>query len=311
VHRKLTAIALGVALTAFAACGDDDQAGTDATEETGASTTAAEAQQPSTDAGEAPERIVSLSPTATEMLFAVGAGDQVVAVDDQSDFPGGVPTTDLSGYEPNLEAIIAFEPDLVVASGLREDVAAGIEAVGADVLDLPAPTVLDEAYEQIADVGIATGHEDEAADVVAGMRAAIDDLVASVPERAERPTYYHELDDTLYSVTSSTFIGQLYGLAGLDSVADAADPNGDFGGYPQLSAELLVSADPDFVFLADTECCGQSAETLAARPGFADLTAVREGHVVLLSDDIASRWGPRVVDLLRSIIEATADVPTG
>ena len=132
-----------------------------------------------------------------------------------------------------------------------------------------------------------------------------------MPERDAAPTYYHELDDTLYSVTSSTFIGELYALAGLANIADEADPDGEFGGYPQLSAELIVAADPDFVFLADTECCGQTAETLAARPGFADLSAIADGNVVELSDDIASRWGPRVVDLLATIVEATASVPVG
>ncbi len=125
-----------------------------------------------------------------------------------------------------------------------------------------------------------------------------------MPELDEPLTYYHELDDQLYSITSQTFIGQLYALVGLTSVADAADPDGDLGGYPQLSPEFIVEADPDFVFLADTECCAQDAETLAARPGFADLRAVAEGKVVELSDDVASRWGPRVVELLRTIIGA-------
>lgn len=304
MRRPIAALCLAAVLVA--ACGDDEDASSPAAEST---TTAG--QQPATDAGDAPERIVSLTPTGTEMLFAVGAGDQVVAVDDQSDFPEGVPTSDLSGYEPNLEAIVALEPDLVVATDLAADVASGLEAVGVEVLDLPAPTQLEEVYQQIADVGIATGHEDGAADVVAGMRADIEELAASVPERpaGERPTYYHELDDTLYSVTSSTFVGQIYALAGLDNVADAADPDGALGGYPQLSAEFLVEADPDFIFLADTECCAQDASTVAARPGFADLTAVREGRVVELSDDVASRWGPRLVELFRAIVEATADVP--
>jgi iron complex transport system substrate-binding protein len=311
MRRPIAAVLVAAALVA--ACGGDD--GTEAAEtgaapETTATSTGgpAEAQDPATDAGEAPERIVSITPTGTEILFAIGAGEQVVAVDDQSDFPAGVPTTDLSGYEPNLEAIIAHEPDLVVATDLPADIVTGLEAVDAEVLDLPAPTELDEVYEQITDLGIATGHEDEAADLVESMRTDIDELTASVPERAdaERPTYYHELDDTLYSVTSSTFIGRIYDLAGLVNVADAADPNGDLGGYPQLSAEFLVQADPDYVFLADTECCGQDAATVAARPGFGDLTAVREGNVVELSDDVASRWGPRLVDLLRTIVEATA-----
>jgi iron complex transport system substrate-binding protein len=299
VHRKLLAL---IAMLAVAACGDDDTATP--------TTSSVETEQPATDAGDAPERIVSMAPTATEILFAIGAGDQVVAVDDQSDFPEGVPVTDLSAYEPNVEAVIAFEPDLVVTAGtVPDDLIAGLEAADVEVLALPAPTVLDEVYEQIADVGIATGHEDEAADLVASMRAEIDELTASVPERETAPTYYHELDNTLYSATSATFIGNVYSLAGLENVADAADPNGELGGYPQLSAEFLVEADPDFIFLADTECCQQSAETVAARPGFSDLTAVREGRIVELSDDIASRWGPRIVELLRTIVEATAEVP--
>lgn len=301
--RRPIAALLAAALLA-AACGDDSEDTTAAGAET--TTSIAESREVATDAGEEPERIVSMSPTGTEILFAIGAGEQVVAVDSQSDFPEGVPTTDMSAYEPNLEAIAAHEPDLVVSTDLPPDVVSGLEALGAEVLDLPAPAELEEAFQQVGDVGIATGREDEAADLVAEMRAEIEALAASVPARDAAPTYYHELDDTLYTVTSSTFIGRLYAIAGLENVADAADPNGDLGGYPQLSAEFLVEADPDYVFLADTECCGQDAGTVASRPGFADLTAVREGQVVELDDDVASRWGPRIVDLLRTIIEATS-----
>jgi iron complex transport system substrate-binding protein len=307
-RRAALAVAAAISLAGLAACGSDDDAA-----ETGSppDTTAPETTAGEDAEGDAPERIVSLSPSATEILFAVGAGDQVVAVDDQSDFPEDVPTTDLSGYEPNVEAIIEYEPDLVVASFLAEDIVAGLEATGAEVLQQDAAATLDDTYDQIAELAIATGHEDEGAELVADMRADIDELVASVPDRDAAPTYYHELDDTLYSVTSETFIGELYALAGLENIADAADPDGEFDGYPQLSAELIVAADPDFVFLADTECCGQTAETLAARPGFADLSAIADGNVVELSDDIASRWGPRVVDLLTTIVEATAPVAVG
>jgi iron complex transport system substrate-binding protein len=300
--RLKRSIALAAAAAVlFVACGDDGGGGDDAAAETDGDAAA--------DA-DAPERIVSLSPTATEMLYAVGAGDQVVAVDDQSDYPEGVPVTDLSGYEPNVEAIATYEPELVVASDLPEDVTAGLEGLDVDVLNVPAAVTLDDSYAQIAEVGDATGHSEEAADVVADMRAEIDELADSVPERDEPVTYYHELDDTLYSVTSDTFIGEIYSLAGLESVADAADPDGELGGYPQLSAEFVVDADPDFVFLADGECCGQDATTIAARPGWADLRAVRDGRVVSLPDDVTSRWGPRVVDFLREVVEATATVPT-
>jgi iron complex transport system substrate-binding protein len=260
-------------------------------------------------AEEAPQRIVSLSATHTETLFAIGAGDRVVAVDDQSDYPEGVPVTDLSGYEPNIEAIAGYEPDLVVLSDDTDDVLAGLDAIGIETLVLSAPTTIDEAFAQMTDLGAAVGQEAEAGELVASSRRELEELADQVPDRPEPISFYHELDDTLYSVTSSTFIGQVYELAGLENVADAADAQGQSGGYPQLTPEYLVQADPDLVFLADTECCGQSAETVAGRPGLAELTAVREGRVVELSDDVASRWGPRVVDFLRAVVDATTTVP--
>lgn len=291
--KRSLALATAAAVL-LVACGDDDpESGADAADAAGA---------------DAPQAIVSLSAAATEMLYAVGAGDQVVAVDEQSDYPEGVPVTDLSGYEPNVEAIATYEPDLVVANDLPEDVTAGLEALDVEVLNISAAVTLDDTYAQLAELGVATGHEDEAADLVAQMRSDIEELAASVPEREVAPTYYHELDDTLYSVTSDTFIGEIYSLAGLENVADAADPDGELGGYPQLSPEFLVDADPDFVFLADGECCGQDATTFAARPGFADMSAVRDGRVIVVDEDVASRWGPRVVDFLRTIIDATAGV---
>jgi len=253
-----------------------------------------------------PERIISLSPTATEMLFAIGADDQVIAVDDQSNFPPDAPTTDLSGFEPNVEAIASYEPDLVVYSTEPGDLGSTLEGLGITTMVLPAATTLEDAYEQLEQLGRATGNTDAATAVVVDMRAEIDSIVSSV-EMPQRPlTFYHELDDTYYSVTSQTFIGQLYGLVGLENIADAADGAG--GGYPQLSAEYIIRADPDLIFLADTKCCGQSPATVAERPGWNGISAVREGNVVPLDDDVASRWGPRVVEYLQTIADAVSDV---
>lgn len=308
-----------VALVALAACGDDaeDTTTADTTTEDSTQTSA------STDAtfpvtvvvgdtevtiDEQPDAIVSISPTATEMLFAIDAGDQVVAVDDFSYFPEEAPVTDLSGFDPNLEAIIAFEPDLVVLSNDANDVVAGLAEVGVPALVLPAAVTLEDTYDQIEALGQATGEADAADALVEEMTAEIAALVAQVPERDEPLTYFHELDDTLFSVTSQTFIGEIYALAGLENIADAADPDGESFGYPQLSPEFLISADPDLVFLADTRCCAQDAATFGARPGFAELTAVAGGNVIELDDDIASRWGPRVVDFLAAIVDATTGV---
>ena len=249
-----------------------------------------------------PKRIVSLSPTATEMLFAIGAGSQVVAVDSNSNYPKEAPRTDLSAYQPNLEAIAGYKPDLVVYSDDPGELAAGLGKLSIPAMAEPAATSLDGTYAQIDQLGQATGHEAEAARLTATMKAEIAKIVAAWrPER--HLTYYHELDKNLYTATSKTFIGQLYSLLGLENVADLADK--DKSGYPQLSAEYLVKADPDLIFLADTKCCGQSAKTVAARDGWDKITAVRSGGVVELDDDVASRWGPRVVDFLKIIAAKT------
>jgi iron complex transport system substrate-binding protein len=245
-----------------------------------------------------PTRIVSLSPTATEMLFAIGAGGQVVAVDSNSNYPAEAPRTELASLQPNLEAIAGYKPDLVVYSDDPGELKAGLDKLTIPALQQPAATKLDDTYAQLDQLGRATGHPAEAAKLTATMRAEIGKIAAA--SRPERPlTYYHELDKNLYSATSNTFIGQLYGQLGMKNIADAADKEGT--GYPQLSAEYVVKADPDLIFLADTRCCGQSASTVAARDGWGQLTAVRTGGVVELDDDVASRWGPRVVDFLKTV----------
>ncbi|MGW0803220.1 ABC transporter substrate-binding protein [Nonomuraea sp. NPDC002799] len=245
-----------------------------------------------------PERIVSLSATHTETLFAIGAGPQVVAVDDQSNYPAEAPKTDLSGFKPNVEAIVAKKPDLVIVSDDLDKVVAELGKVGVPVLLQPAATKLEEAYEEITELGAATGNQAKAGEVVSGMRSAMDKLAAQAP-KDKKLTYYHELDQTPYAATSQTFIGQVYALFGLTNIADKAPDAA--GGYPKLSAEFVAQADPDLIFLADVKCCQQSKDTLAKRPGWKGLSAIGNDQVVQLDDDLASRWGPRVVQLAESI----------
>lgn len=256
-----------------------------------------------------PERIVSLSPTATEMLFAIDAGPQVVAVDDQSTYPPDAPRTDLSGFKPNAEAIAAENPDLVVLSDDTNKIVEQLTALKIPTFLTPAAKALDETYAQIGGLGTLTGHPAEASALAERMRTQIDKIVQSVPKRGTPLSYYYELDPTLYSVTSSTFIGSVFSRFGLTNIADAADPDGAKGGYPQLSQEVLVKANPDMIFLADSKCCAQSPATVKARKGWTEVTAVRSGQIVALDDDVASRWGPRVVDLTQSIADAVAKVP--
>jgi iron complex transport system substrate-binding protein len=255
---------------------------------------------------ERPDTIISLSPTATEMLFAIGAGDQVEAVDKSSNFPADAPVSDLDGIAPNTEAMLGYQPDLVILNFDPSDVTTAMDAAGVPTITLPTSLTLDDSYAQIKALGDATGHPGEADALVAQMRSDIEALAATVPDRTEPLSYYHELDSTLFTVTSNTFVGEIYALAGLANIADPADADGAAGGYPQLSAEFLIDADPDLIFLADTKCCAQSAAAVAERPGWSALAAVEAGNVIELDDDVASRWGPRVVEFLETIIDAAA-----
>jgi iron complex transport system substrate-binding protein len=295
VKKKVLAVAL-LALLPLAACGDDDK-DVAANDDVTTTTEAAESE------GDVPQAIVSISPTATESLFAIGAGDQVIAVDDQSDYPPEAPTTDLSSYEPNVEAIAAYEPDLVVSSSGDPAIVDALEALDIEVLVQEAAVEIDDVFAQIEELGDVTGHRPEALALTSQMRADLTEIKEASAGRAPLTAYW-ELDPTYYSVTSNTFIGKLLEFVFVTSIADEAQAEAN--DYPQLSAEFIVEADPDLIILADTECCQQTAETVAARDGWGGMKAVTNGDVVELSDDVASRWGPRIVDLLRAVADATA-----
>lgn len=316
-----------VALLTVAACGDDTAASgnSSTTAPTGPDGTSGGADNPDDDEAGAfpvtvtadngeveiatrPEAIVSVSASITEMLFAIHADDQVIAVDGHSTYPPGTPVTDLAAYETSAEAIASFDPDLVVLSYDPGGVVDGLELLGIPTLMLDAAADLDGVYSQIEILGAATGQVSEAAELVAQMQHDLEAIIAELPDHVEGLTYFHELDDLYYSVTSSTFIGRVYGLLGLVNIADAADPDGESFGYPQLSEEFIIQADPDIIFLADGNCCGQNAETVAARPGWNGIAAVRNGAVFVVDEDLASRWGPRVVDFVAEVSHSLAEL---
>ena len=308
--KRFTSIA---ALTAFlltaAACGDDATESSDTeapgTEAPGTEAPSDTAAPETTPAPDVPQAIISLSPTATEMLFAIGAGDQVIAVDDFSDYPAEAleKPHDLSGYEPNVEAIAALEPDLVIMQ--NSTVQEQLEALGIEVWVGLAAATFDDVYTQIEQLGAITGHVGEAAELVSQMQTDIQAAVDAATMPEEGLSYYHELDPTFYSVTSNTFVGQVYELFGMTNIADQAEPGND---YPQLNAEFIVGAAPDLVFLADGTCCGQTPETVAARPGWDVIPAVQNGAVVVIDDSVASRWGPRIVDFITAVSDAVIAV---
>ena len=246
-----------------------------------------------------PHRIISLSPTATEDLFAIGAGKQVVAVDQDSNYPQRAPRTSLSGLTPNVEAIANYHPDLVIIFYNPSGFASQLRNLGIKVVNEPAADNLKQAYDEILQLGRLTGHATGAKAVVHSMRTRLAGIVRSVPKTRRHLRVYHELDQTYYSATSKTFIGSIYKLFGFRDIADAA--SGASGGYPQLSAEYIIAKNPQIIVLADTKCCQQSYATVAARPGWSTISAVQHHRVVDANDDVASRWGPRIVQFARTV----------
>jgi iron complex transport system substrate-binding protein len=307
------AAALAVLLAfVLAGCGGDETepaaapATTAATEPAADFPVTVEADNGAVTLDEEPDAIVSLSATATESLFAIGAGEQVIAVDDQSNYPADAPVTDLSGFEPNVEAIAGYEPDLVIAAYDPGGLVDGLEKLDIPVLLQDAAPDLDAAYEQIETLGEVTGNSEGAETVVESMQIEIEELVASVPG-VEGATVYHELGPDFFSATSETFIGSVYELFGLVNIADAA-AEADAGGYPQLTGEYIVSESPDLIVLADTKCCEQTVATVSGRPGWSQIEAVQHGDIVEADDDIASRWGPRTVVFVELIAESLAGI---
>ncbi|MFM8002357.1 MAG: ABC transporter substrate-binding protein [Actinomycetota bacterium] len=299
------------AATLFAACSSSNSA----TETTVVvETTVVEAAYPVTAGGvtlEAqPMRIVSLSPTHTEMLYAIGAGDQVVAVDEYSNYPAEAVAlgTKLSGFEPNIEAIAEYEPDFVVASYDPGNLVEQLNSLAIPVYVAGGASSLEQAYEQIEQLGALTGNSESATQLTTRMKDEIASAIAAVGVLSRPVSYFYELDDTYYSVTSNTFVGQIFKLFGLENIADGVEAGND---YPQLSSEVIVASDPDLIFLADTKCCGQTSETVSARDGWQKMGAVVNKRIIELDDDVASRWGPRIVELVTSIGKGLSLVEVG
>jgi iron complex transport system substrate-binding protein len=269
---------------------------------------------PSATASSTPSCVVSLSPTATETLFAIGAGPQVQAVDTDSNYPThGLPAKRINALNPSVESVLGIcksthgsstKPNLVVISYDANSIKEKLSALGVTVLEQYAPTSVAGALAQIRQLGMLTGHLSAADTLAATLSHTITTDAKSVPAHPHKKlTVYYELDPTYYSLTSTTFVGSLMKSLGVVNIADAAATSAD-AGYPQLSGEYIASADPKLIFLADTVCCKITAAKVAQRPGFAKISAVVDGHVVNLNDDVASRWGPRLGLLMNEITAA-------
>lgn len=313
-RRRFVGLLAGTLL--LAACGADPDTSKPATTEPAVAETTAPADTTAAADGDAAsekkmaaERIVSLSATATEMLYALGAEDQIVAVDNFSNYPQAAAdfATKIDAFEPSVDAIAELDPTVVLLTYDPGDLQAQLEKLGIKVWIGAAAATLDDSYAQITELGDLTGKADEASGLVESMKSEIESTITSMELPDAPVSYYYELDNTFYSLTSNTFIGQLMSRFMLQNIADTAEAGND---YPQLSAESIVSSNPQMIFLADTKCCEQTAETVAARAGWDVIDAVKNGNVVELDDDIASRWGPRVVDLVKVVAEAVTKYVT-
>jgi iron complex transport system substrate-binding protein len=248
------------------------------------------------------QRIISMAPSNTEILFAIGAGDQVIGRDQLSDYPEEAKNAaDIgSTFEAlNTELIVSLEPDLVLAAEINTaEQVNQLEDLGLTVYYLKNPLTLEEMYGNIETVAQLTGHEAEAAALVESLRArvaAVDEKIAPI---SSRPSVFYELDATdpakPFTAGKGTFITQLIERAGGYNIAS------DLEDYPQMSLEQVVAADPAFIILGDARY-GISPESVAQRPGWENLTAVKNGNVLPFNDDLVSRPGPRLVDALEEL----------
>lgn len=253
------------------------------------------AGQPPVTITEQPKRIVSLSPSATSTLFAVGAGKQLRAASGDSTAPPQAPRTELTAHS-DAGAVLAHDPDLVIAPDSAAPLAEQLRARDVPVLLTPVPPDLESAYGQVETLGRATGHGNQARSLAERMRAQIGEIVASTPRPTGPTTYFHESRPDGTTTSAHNYLGALYGMFGLGSVAE-----GDSRPTPRVPPEKLVRDDPDIVFLADGPCCQVTPESAAARPGWADVAAVRHHRVHAVDGQQAERWGPGLVDFARSV----------
>jgi iron complex transport system substrate-binding protein len=249
-------------------------------------------------------RVLSLAPSNTEILFAVGAGSQVIGRDSFSDYPAeAAKVADIGGgfTALNTELILSKKPDLVLASPLTPpEQIADLKNVGLTVFVLPNPQSFDELYTNLRTVGTLTGHEDQANTLVETLKRRVDTVRVAVAKTMERPVVYYELDATdpnaPFTSGPGTFVDLLIKEAG--GVNFGSELKGE---WVQVSVEELLARQPDLIVLGDNTYGGVTAQQVASRTGWDALNAVKEGKIFIFNDDLVSRPGPRMVDGLEAM----------
>ena len=215
-----------------------------------------------------------------------------------SNYPPAARTLpELDAYQPSVEAIAAEEPDLVLVYFDPGNLVDGLERAGLTVLFLDPPSSVDGVLEQIRLLGQATGHPQEAEELVTTMQQGIDDIQGQLTDVEQGPRVFHELDNQLFTVAPDSFVGDLYTILKAQNIAAGTDQ-----AYPQLSQEAIIEADPEVIILADT-AGGESVETVKARPGWGSISAVENKRIYVVDPDITSRPGPRLVGALRTLAQ--------
>ena len=248
--------------------------------------------------GSSPKRIISLSPSITEILFEIGSGNQVIAVDNLSNYPNEAPITDISAYDPNVEAISLLNPDLVILSYNIKNLKAALKKIGIETIYLPAPLNFEDILDQIDYLGLKTGNEDKAKKLISKMKNRMKTL-QKLRENETATKIYHEIDPNYYSPSKFSFIGDIYQKLNYKNVADKADISNL--GYPKLSPELIISENPDLIVLPGKD--NKYVEKVKLRPGWGYIEAVKKNNFLLTNNDIASRWGPRILNFASILVE--------
>lgn len=249
------------------------------------------------------QHIISLAPSNTEILFAIGAGDQMVGRDAYSDYPAEVSAvTDIGDTYSDLdtELIVSLKPDLILAAEINtQEQVKALEDLGLTVYYLRNPTTLEGMYQNLEIVAQLTGHEADATALIDSLKARVAVIDNALAPISARPSVFYEIDGTdpakPYTAGKGTFITLLIERAGGTNIA------ADIDGYPQLSLEQVVAADPSFIILGDS-AFGVTAELVSTRPGWENLSAVKSKQILPFDDNLLSRPGPRMVDGLEALV---------
>ncbi len=247
-----------------------------------------------------PQNIVSISPSMTEILFAIGAGEQIAGRDDLSMYPAeALEITSVGSLWEGLptEAILALEPDLVVAAQIiSEEHVQVLKDLGLQVYWQANPADFEHLYENLRDIAALTGHTDETEILITGLQTRVDATMSAIANAAETPLVFYELDATdpaaPWTTGTGTFIDYIIALAGGANAAAVLE-----GDYVQISAEELIAANPEIILLADA-LYGITPESVAERPGWDAIAAVQNGAIFPIDPSLMSVPGPRLVDAL-------------